>query len=66
MLLSVNHEIAPAKQALGMGGIGGACMDCHDTGKVDWPALGWTGDPLDGGLRVDALTSKPVVVGPAD
>jgi octaheme c-type cytochrome (tetrathionate reductase family) len=52
MLLSVNHEIAPADQALGMGGTGGACMDCHDTGKVDWKALNWSGDPLDGGLRI--------------
>jgi hypothetical protein len=48
---TVNHEIAPAENALGMGGMGG-CADCHDTGKVDWQALGWTKDPFEGGTRV--------------
>jgi octaheme c-type cytochrome (tetrathionate reductase family) len=52
MLLSVNHEIAPAENALGFGIMPEACMDCHQTpGLVDWVALGWTGDPLDGGTR---------------
>ena len=55
MLLSVNHEVAPAEQALGMGGINGGCMDCHKTEFIDWPALGWTDDPLSGGDRDPAI-----------
>ena len=52
MLLSVNHEVAPAENALGNGIVPDSCMDCHQTaGLVDWAALGWTGDPLDGGQR---------------
>ena len=50
-LLSVNHEIAPAENALGYGPIPEACSDCHTTDVVDWEALGWTGDPLHGGDR---------------
>jgi octaheme c-type cytochrome (tetrathionate reductase family) len=49
MLLSVNHEIAPKEQALGRGNDG--CMDCHTTEHIDWSALGWTADPLEGGNR---------------
>jgi hypothetical protein len=49
MLLSVNHEIAPAKKALGMGS---NCGDCHASQFIDWPALGWTDDPMNGGNRV--------------
>jgi len=49
MLLSVNHEIAPAKKALGMGS---NCGDCHANQFIDWPALGWTDDPMNGGNRV--------------
>lgn len=52
MLLSVNHEIAPAEMALGAGGLGEGCVDCHEAGLIDWDALGWTADPLDGGSRV--------------
>jgi hypothetical protein len=52
MLLSVNHEVAPAENALGLGPIPEACMDCHTTDFVDWQALGWTNDPLKGGERV--------------
>jgi len=48
MLLSVNHEIAPADDALGNYG----CIDCHGSRVIDWPALGWTGDPLMGGKRI--------------
>jgi octaheme c-type cytochrome (tetrathionate reductase family) len=51
MLLTVNHEVAPASEALGAGIMPEACMDCHQSGKVDFPALGWTTDPLDGGVR---------------
>ncbi len=53
MLLSVNHEVAPKEDALGMGGLhGGGCMDCHDTGQIDWQALGWTDNPFSGGERM--------------
>jgi len=48
MLLKVDHEIAPSEQALGMGG---DCADCHFSGQIDWPALGWTKDPTDGGTQ---------------
>ena len=53
MLLSVNHEVAPAENALGAGIMPESCMDCHQQSPavVDWEALGWTGDPLDGGTR---------------
>lgn len=50
MLLTVNHEVAPKEQAFGFGGVAG-CVDCHLDGKIDWPALGWSGDPLEGGTR---------------
>jgi len=54
MFLTVNHEIAPAEEALGAGGIIDGCMDCHNPGGnqyVEWEELGWTGDPLRGGER---------------
>ncbi|MEJ2535358.1 MAG: tetrathionate reductase family octaheme c-type cytochrome, partial [Gammaproteobacteria bacterium] len=53
MLLTVNHQIAPAENALGAGGLGEGCVDCHEPGVIDWDALGWNADPLDGGSRVD-------------
>jgi hypothetical protein len=53
MLLSVNHEVAPAEQALGRWDEGGACRDCHKNGSIDWPALGWSDDPTEGGSRLD-------------
>jgi octaheme c-type cytochrome (tetrathionate reductase family) len=49
MLLSVNHEIAPAEMALGMDS---NCGDCHSSSHIDWPALGWTDDPFEGGVRI--------------
>jgi hypothetical protein len=49
MLLSVNHEIAAAEQAFGQGL--GACVDCHLPGQIDWQALGWTTNPISGGVR---------------
>ena len=57
MFLTVNHQIAPADQALGYGGIIDGCMDCHDPGNeyVEWDALGWTGDPLRGGTRTSSM-----------
>ena len=48
MYLTVNHEIAPKAQALGMDR---DCGDCHTNGAVDWTALGWTDDPILGGTR---------------
>lgn len=51
MLLSVNHEIAPAENALGMES---DCGDCHGSSQIDWEGLGWTDDPFDGGERVTA------------
>ncbi len=48
MYLSVNHEVAPKEQAYGMDG---ACGDCHLSTQIDWAALGWSGDPADGGTR---------------
>jgi octaheme c-type cytochrome (tetrathionate reductase family) len=62
MLLSVNHEIAPKEQALGMGGLhGGGCLDCHDTGLVDWQALEWTGNPFNGGERINDESVKDLL-----
>jgi octaheme c-type cytochrome (tetrathionate reductase family) len=55
MLLSVNHEIAPADDALGNYG----CIDCHGSRVIDWQALGWSGDPLMGGKRVEAGEAMP-------
>jgi hypothetical protein len=53
MLLTVNHEIAPAEMALGYREDGSdGCGDCHG-GQVDWDALGWSRDPFDGGLPLD-------------
>jgi len=51
LLYTVNHEVAPAEEALGAGIMPEACMDCHQSGTVDFVALGWTADPLDGGVR---------------
>jgi hypothetical protein len=60
MYLSVNHEIAPAENALGFGGInGGGCLDCHDDNQVNWKALGWTRNPMDGGKRIVQPTRLP-------
>ena len=59
MLLSVNHEIAPADQALGAGVMPDSCLDCHQSGNVDFQALGWDADPLDGGERTtDAVPTQ--------
>jgi len=46
MLLKVDHEVAPAEQALGYGN---NCSDCHLGEQIDWQALGWSGDPFSGG-----------------
>jgi hypothetical protein len=59
MLLSVNHEIAPAEKALGMGA---NCGDCHASTYIDWPALGWTKDPFDGGTRTISMPAQATTV----
>jgi hypothetical protein len=46
MLLKVDHEVAPKEMAYGNGG---DCGDCHLSGQIEWPALGWTKDPAQGG-----------------
>ena len=43
MLLSVNHEVAPKEQALGLNN---NCTECHGGDQIDWQALGCTDDPL--------------------
>ncbi len=48
MYLTVNHEVAPKEQAYGMNG---ACGDCHLGADIDWTALGWSDDPVQGGTR---------------
>ena len=55
MLLSVNHEIAPAEMALGKDD---GCLACHLSTVIEWDELGWTGDPLEGGERVSGEASK--------
>jgi octaheme c-type cytochrome (tetrathionate reductase family) len=50
MYLSVNHEVAPAEMAYGMDN---GCTDCHFGNQIEWAALGWTGDPADGGQPID-------------
>ena len=57
MLLSVNHEVAPKEQALGYGPLPDGCVDCHGTSYIEWDKLGWTGDPLSGGDRVESSPS---------
>ena len=46
MLLKVDHEVAPKEMALGRNN---GCGDCHLGDQIDWPALGWTKDPTQGG-----------------
>jgi len=59
MLLSVNHEIAPKEMALGMDS---NCGDCHASTHIDWPALGWTKDPFDGGTRTVSAPAQAASV----
>ncbi len=59
MLLSVNHEIAPAREALGSLSNRG-CLDCHHGDHIDWPEIGWTGDPLRDGERANTAPSEKV------
>lgn len=49
--LPINHMVAPARKAL-------KCKECHarEGGRLDWEALGYTGDPL----RVKGLARNPM------
>jgi hypothetical protein len=58
MLLSVNHEVAPAEDALGAGPTPDNCMMCHQTDYIEWDELGWTDDPLNGGDRVENASAS--------
>ncbi len=45
MYWPLNHMVSPKEQAL-------ACTDCHGAaGRMDWKALGYTGDPMKVGGR---------------
>jgi len=45
MYWPLSHMVQPAEQAL-------QCSDCHSTGgRMDWEALGYTGDPMRSGSR---------------
>ena len=48
MYLTVNHEVAPKEEAWGMDG---NCADCHADNVIDWQALGWTDNPITGGVQ---------------
>ncbi len=48
MYLTVNHEVAPKEEAFGMDN---NCRDCHYEERINWHALGWSGDPVEGGTR---------------
>jgi len=48
MYLTVNHEVAPKEEALG---IDNSCDSCHFDDQIEWTELGWTGDPTLGGTR---------------
>ena len=47
MLLKVDHEVAPKEAAYGKDN---RCADCHFSGQIDWPALGWPSDPVSGNV----------------
>ena len=52
---SINHEVAPASQAL-------RCDDCHLAGgSMDFEALGYSGDPMIVGVRPVSGTADKVV-----
>lgn len=47
MYLRTTHMVQPANKAL-------QCTDCHgEEGRMDWISLGYPGDPLDWGGRLD-------------
>ena len=40
MFWRINHMVSEASESL-------SCLDCHgDTGRMDWKALGYGGDPM--------------------
>jgi octaheme c-type cytochrome (tetrathionate reductase family) len=46
MFWPITHMVAPADQAL-------VCADCHsEEGRLDWQALGYPGDPIEWGGRI--------------
>lgn len=48
MYMPLNHEVAPKEEALG-------CSDCHtEGGRINFAALGYSGDPVDVGPRFAA------------
>jgi hypothetical protein len=45
MYWKVNHMVVPKQKALG-------CNECHSTGgRLDWKALGYSGDPRQSARR---------------
>jgi hypothetical protein len=47
MYWPINHMVQASDEALG-------CMDCHGTGtRLDWEALGYEGDPMMSGGRLE-------------
>lgn len=49
MYLTINHEVAPKEESLGLDG---NCASCHFNDQIDWSELGWSDDPLIlGGVR---------------
>ncbi len=53
MYWNLSHMVVPASEAL-------QCNDCHgDTGRIDWRALGYYGDPIHwGGREAQGLLAK--------
>jgi hypothetical protein len=46
MFWPITHMVAPADQAL-------VCADCHsEEGRLDWQTLGYPGDPIEWGGRI--------------
>jgi len=55
MYWPLSHMVQPARNAL-------QCRDCHsETGRMDWQALGYPGDPAQWGSR-DVATDSPSTV----
>jgi octaheme c-type cytochrome (tetrathionate reductase family) len=56
MYWPLSHMVQPAAGAL-------QCRDCHsETGRMDWKALGYPGDPAEWGSRGPAPASEPTPV----
>lgn len=52
MYLGISHEVAPKENAL-------ACDDCHaEGGRIDFAALGYSGDPMDVGGRFGVVEEE--------